>query len=226
MRRLPISLSLLLAFAPAWANSVQSQIESYLSQRIETAISGQFLTFDNLQINFRLSSAVNNLPSCEQTLFSNKANGNFLGSETWWVECGSIWRIKVVTNVSLDADVVATKSPLRKGHRIELSDVTLQRETLSLKGTVYQYVEDVVGTKLRRSVKANQVLTRRNIELDYAVTKGHHVAIVFHSGSFSLETIGVALENGVVGDRILVVNSESGRELSVTVTGENRVEQK
>ncbi len=103
--------------------------------------------------------------------------------------------------------------------------MTLQQQTLNLKGTVYQHLNDVVGAKLRRSVKANQILTRRNVELEYAATKGHSVTITFHSGSFSLETTGIALEDGVVGDRIRVMNSESGRELSVTVTGENRVEQ-
>ncbi|PNH97975.1 flagellar basal body P-ring formation chaperone FlgA [Vibrio diazotrophicus] len=225
MRNSLVPLSLLFACAPAWADSAQLQIESYLSQRIEAAVTGQFPALQNLQINFRIASAVKNLPACEQPLFSDKAMGSYLGSETWWVECGNNWRIKAVTNVSVDTKVVSTKGPLRKGHRIEANDVKLDVETLSLKGTVYQHIEDVVGTKLRRSAKANQVLTRRYVELEYAATKGHHVIISFHSESFSLETQGVALEDGMVGDRIRVMNSESGRELSVTVTGENRVEQ-
>ncbi len=226
MRKVVLPLSLLLVCTPTWADSVQAQIESFLSNRIETALNGRFPAFENLQINFRIASAVSNLPICEQPLYSDKPVDNYLGSESWWIECGTQWRIKAVTNVSIDTKVVATKGPLRKGHRIEADDVALKLETLSLKGTVYQYVEDVIGSKLRRSVRANQVLTRRYVELDHAVTKGHHVTISFQSDSFSLETSGIALEDGVVGDRIRVVNSESGREISVTVIGDNRVEQR
>lgn len=226
MRKSLLPLSLLIACVPAWADSAQQQVESYLSHRIETALNGRFSDFENLHINFRIANAINSLPTCEQPLFCDKPNDIFLGTESWWIECGSEWRVKAVTTVSIDTKVVATKGPLKKGHRIGVEDLNLRMETLRLKGTVYQYIEDVVGNRLRRSVRADQVLTQKHLELEHAVTKGHHVTITFHSHSFSLETMGVALDNGMVGDRIKVVNSESGRELSVVVTGENSVEQR
>jgi|GEM_PF-5408761 len=225
MRKSPLLLSLLIACGPAWADSAQQQVESYLFNRIETALNGRFSAFENLQINFRIANAINSLPACQQPLFSDKPNDTFLGTESWWVECGSDWRVKAVTTVSIDTKVVATKRPLKKGHRVAAEDLTLKLETLRLKGAVYQYIDDVVGSRLRRSVRTDQILTRRHLELDHTVTKGHHVTISYQSSSFSLETMGVALEDGMVGDRIKVMNSESGRELSVTVTGENSVEQ-
>ncbi len=78
MRKSLLPLSLLIASAPAWADSAQQQVESYLSHRIETALNGRFSAFENLQINFRIANAVSSLPACERALFSDKASDSYL----------------------------------------------------------------------------------------------------------------------------------------------------
>ncbi len=206
-------------------DTAEQQVHAFLHHHIETALNEQFSAFENLNIRYRISAAIQSLPSCQKPLVSEKVRQSVLGSQSWWVECGDRWRVKALTQTSIDTKLVVTRHGLKKGQRISSDDIELARQTLALDSPVYQSLERVVGTKLRRSMREKQAVTARHIALEHMVNKGHQVSIVYQGSSFSLETTGIAMSDGMQGDRIMVRNLESGKVLSVEVVGDHRVRQ-
>ncbi len=230
MLRFLLMPGLLLFSSAPWAetevkiDTAQAQIESYLEHRIVTALNERYFAFSGLEIKIRMAPSIRNFPPCEFAIYSDKHDSNFLGAESWWLECGEKWRAKATTMTKIELDVAKAARHMKKGERIMLDDITMSQTTLSTKAHVFQSAEHLVGSKLRRSIRTQQVFSEKYVELEYQVHRGHQVIITYQSDSFSLETTGIAEEDGVIGDKIRVRNEQSGGLLSVVVIGENRVQ--
>lgn len=81
----------------------------------------------------------------------------------------------------------------------------------------------ILGRTLKANLGEGRVVQARHLEHDWFVTKGGRVVIEARVGAASIQTGGVALENGQLGQRVRVENARSGRAVSVTVTGRNFV---
>ncbi len=224
MRNFLLIAWLLVFSAASWAETAQTQVESYLQNRVVTALNERYFAFSDLEIKIRVAPAIKNLSPCEFAIYSEKPNGNFLGAESWWLECGEKWRVKATTITKIKLDVAKAARPMKKGERVTAEDITMRTATLSTKSHIFQSAEHIVGSKLRRSIRTHQIFSEKYVELEYQVSRGHQVIIVYHSDTFSLETTGIAEEDGVIGDKIRVRNEHSGGLLSVEVIGENRVQ--
>lgn len=209
----------------AQSDSASLQIESHLNQVIKTALVEQFSAFENLQIKIRIAPAAQNLEPCIRPLYTDPKDGLLLGTESWWVECPSQWKVKASSVSRLDTQIVTVTRTLKKGDRLQPEDVVLSVATLSGKGVVYRDRQHVVGAKLRRPVRENQVITSAHLEQNFVVLQGHSVNLRYQTRGFVLETTVVAESNGMMGDTIQVRNLDSGRLLSVKVIGEGEVEQ-
>ncbi|MCW1891274.1 flagella basal body P-ring formation protein FlgA [Vibrio chagasii] len=64
------------------------------------------------------------------------------------------------------------------------------------------------GSKIKRSLNKGDLLTTSSMYLDYDVEKDTP-DVVFQSKSIRLETLGMALESGLIGDTVSVKNQQS-----------------
>lgn len=205
--------------------SAATQIESYLTTVIETALYGQFSAFENPKINIRLAPAAQHLAPCATSLHADKKSPDVLGTESWWVSCPTQWKIKATSVSSIDMEALTATRPLKKGHRLQGEDVAPSRVTLSSKSAVYREREQVIGSKLRRPIRASHLITSAHLEQNYVVLQGHSVTLRYRTAGFTLETVATAESNGLIGDTIWVRSRDSGRLLSVKVVGDGEVEQ-
>ncbi len=83
-----------------------------------------------------------------------------------------------------------------------------------------------MGTAIGRRLKANlgtgQAVLARHLDHDWMVREGAPVTIEIQTGPIVIETGGVALQSGQLGEAIRVSNARSGRTIHVTVTGPNK----
>ncbi len=226
--RLLISLLVIFSMSSKADDSVptaKKQIFQYVSSRITTSLEQRFSSFKNLSIKLRFPSSVNRLSPCLQPLATDKDAESYLGTHSWWIECydQQPWRIKVSSTTSVDVKVVSASKYLKKDHRLTTQDLTLHFTTLRNYSPVYQTLEPLIGLRLRRALKKNDVISPRHVHLNHVVEQGQVVTIFYQTPSFTIETEGVALEAGQVGDIITVQNIRSGQELSVQVEGVGRV---
>ncbi|MCW0469536.1 flagella basal body P-ring formation protein FlgA [Vibrio chagasii] len=78
---------------------------------------------------------------------------------------------------------------------------------------------EITGSKIKRSVNKGDLLTTSSMYLDYDVEKGARCGWVFQSKSIRLETLGMALEKGLIGDNTVSVKNQQRKVLRGVVIG-------
>lgn len=79
-----------------------------------------------------------------------------------------------------------------------------------------------LGRRLKVNLGAGQALLARHLDHDWLVREGSPVTILIETGPILIETSGIALQSGQLGEAIQVSNARSGRTLHVTVSGPNK----
>ena len=82
---------------------------------------------------------------------------------------------------------------------------------------------DVIGRRMKIGVGVNQPLMARHLHPDYLVDEGSEVLIRSFAGGISVDVIGLALENGQLGEWVEVKNASSGKKVRGKITGEKKV---
>jgi flagellar basal body P-ring formation protein FlgA len=77
---------------------------------------------------------------------------------------------------------------------------------------------------LARAVKAGQVLTANQLQLRKIVLRGGQVNVHYLAGTMKVSMIGVALDDGVKGATIQVMNSTSRKRVLAKVVDERNLE--
>ncbi|MBD1390823.1 flagellar basal body P-ring formation protein FlgA [Neiella sp. HB171785] len=133
-----------------------------------------------------------------------------------------VWSLYVPTQIKKLQAAVITKANIPSGHVLEADDVAIEfRDTFSLRGGHFSDISEVVGSKSRQSVSANQVIRKRSL---CQVCKGEDVVIEAAGNGLRIKTAGLALNNGTQGDTIRVQNKRSGRKINAVVVATGKVQ--
>ena len=118
------------------------------------------------------------------------------------------------------------KTALRRDSIIGAGDVALVEQDVSLLNRGYvTEVEQVIGRKLTRATRTDQVLTPSMLQLAEAVRRGDQVVISARSGGINVRMQGEALSGGTLGQQISVRNLTSQRVIRARVAGPGQVEE-
>jgi flagella basal body P-ring formation protein FlgA len=86
-----------------------------------------------------------------------------------------------------------------------------------------QSLGDNVGYQSRQSIAQGAVLTPNMVTASSIISKGQRVQLNSNDGPVSVSMMGIALQNGALGKRILAKNLNSGQQLEGVVAAENSV---
>ena len=133
-------------------------------------------------------------------------------------------KIWLPVRVERKVKVVVAARPISRGERITLSDLKLQtvRESSARGGT--DNLKLFVGAKARRDILPGEVLKESDVVPNFAVKRGMPVRVVYRKGALRVELLGIALQNGMVGNIIKVKNPSTGKVILCRVTGSGSVE--
>jgi flagella basal body P-ring formation protein FlgA len=130
--------------------------------------------------------------------------------------------IKARLEVSMNA-VVSAKS-LSRNIKIDRTDVKqVKRWFNRIPSNIISSLDDVVGMKLRVSVKSNTRINRNMVKIIPLVMRGKPVKIILNNGLMSITTIGLSEQDGVRGDLIKVRNVSSKKVIYARVLGNSLV---
>ena len=168
------------------------------------------------------------LAACDSDLTQNlESPAQPVGRVTVRVSCeGSTpWTVFVPAQVRIFRPVVVVKTALRRDSIIGAGDVALVEQDVSLLNRGYvTEVEQVIGRKLTRATRTDQVLTPAMLQLAEAVRRGDQVVISARSGGINVRMQGEALSGGTLGQQISVRNLTSQRVIRARVAGPGQVE--
>jgi flagella basal body P-ring formation protein FlgA len=133
------------------------------------------------------------------------------------------FRQRVLGRLVAMTDVVVATRALRGGDVVAAADVRIDRLPLDrLRGGVAE-ARAVVGQRLRRNVPAGQPVSAGDVVAVPVVARDAAVMLVVESPGLSLATPGRALEDGMRGGVIPVMNLGSGAVVLAEVLGPGRL---
>ena len=134
-------------------------------------------------------------------------------------------KISLSGRISLEQEVVKAAKRIGRGQVISEEDLILVTENIQKyrSGTISN-ISDVLGKQSLRTIQADQTILSSMIEVPPMVKKGNHVLIKVENEEIRITTTGKVLEDGRSGDRIKVMNINSGKELFAVVKGPDLVE--
>lgn len=136
---------------------------------------------------------------------------------------------KLFETVSLTAGiktvyrVVAAKRAIPKGKILEVEDVTLKEYAAVSPRDYAQDLDSVLGRVAKNTIPEGRLLKDYLLAPDFKVRTRKSVKIIHERDGFRIEMMGMALQNGALGDMVKVKNVSSGKVLSCKVIGENTV---
>jgi flagellar basal body P-ring formation protein FlgA len=135
----------------------------------------------------------------------NPAQLRFTGNAIETVEVGVLTRSVERSDILKSADVVVERRP-----RAEVGSDAAARV-------------QAVGMQMRRAIRAGQPLRVADLVKPDLVQRDQAVSVIFQTAGLYLTTRGKALDNGTEGDVVSVLNIQSKRTLTGTVTGRGQV---
>ena len=119
---------------------------------------------------------------------------------------------------------VVTES-LRRGDIVLPQHVELKEyDARRVNNSIILSPEDLVGMEVVRSLRPDTFVFTSAVRIPPVVARKKPVNITVQSGNLSLRTKGKALEDGLNGDMVQVMNINSNKILYATVVGPNTVE--
>jgi len=124
----------------------------------------------------------------------------------------------VRAEVKLFSMIVVSSRPLAHHQIITPEDVRLElREVGASPPRPFTRIDEVVGKMVARSIEMNEPVTSAVAESPRVLRYGSPVVLVYETDSLRVESPGLAVEGGKVGDMIQVKNASSGKLLQAVV---------
>lgn len=208
---------------PKWAFD---QIESQLERHVKThaAKAG----FKNIDYKARLPDKRLKLEYCPTPLHIDKrSRRRNVGRMTFQVSCSNIakpWRVYVSVELKAFKEIVVTASPIPKGSQITANMLVLAlRDITNEHRGYYDSINRVVGSSARFGIAGNKVLRPGNILPPKLITKGEKVIINAEMSGIKINTYGLALSHGALGELIRVRNLSSNKIVEGRVVGAGKI---
>lgn len=116
-----------------------------------------------------------------------------------------------------------TKRQMQYGERIQPEDFEVEERDVTFARDAIPDVNYLVGRKVRQSVAANEILFIGNLEPEKALKRGDQVKMSVGEESWEVILMGVAEQDGVIGDTVKIRNPQSNQIVSAVVTGRGEV---
>lgn len=202
--------------------SVKKQVAAAYQGKLGEAALEEQLTIEVGNLDPRLR-----LAKCSQPLgMKIKEPPQAQGNLTVKVSCakGQRWTIYVPVRVDRFAEVAVASRNLARGHVVDKTDISFQRNNVSHLGN--GHVKDInrlMGMELQRPMRSGEAFRLNSLELPEVVKRGDSIIVEAQAGTLTVVAPGKALGSGAVGSQIRVQNTQSKRVIDAQVTGPGRV---
>ena len=133
-------------------------------------------------------------------------------------------RFSVTTEVRTFEDLVVTTGKIKKHEKISLDKVELKRiETTKLRREYFTDIKSLSGYRAKRVVSGKRIITLADLEHVPVINKGDKITIVCQGRGVRVTARGVALRDGVIGEKIPVKNLSGGARLIAQVIDAGKV---
>jgi len=143
------------------------------------------------------------------------------------LDCGQevlgTWPVPI--EARLWRDVWVAQSPLKRGDRLQTSNLTRERrDVLQLRDAFDAKEIDDESLELTENIPTGNAILNRSVRIRPVITRGKTIDAVVQSGIMLITVKAQALEDGIAGQTIRVRNAKSGGEFRGKVQNEQTVQ--
>lgn len=198
---------------------IHQLVLQYLKQKVDQNISEAKFEIRPLSKRLRLQACQTPLE-----LDDRQPNKN-VGRMTIGVSCNSpTWKIYVPASISGKVPVIYTNNAIIKGQTIEKEDIRsdLISHNQLPHGAIIKK-DSVLGMRTKRSIRADSIIRVQYLEPPYWVFKNRQVTLITRIGNIEVKSYGICQKDGVKGEQVPVINSNSNKTVRGIVVAPNTV---
>ncbi|MGP8306530.1 flagellar basal body P-ring formation chaperone FlgA [Vibrio sp. YIC-376] len=191
---------------------IKTAAEQHILATVEQPAGGELtVNAANIDARIKATDCPAPLDTSASTTSSTRSNINVL------VECpADDWQVYVPVRISVSVPMVVSTRQLSRGEIISASDITTSMiELQRFRKDGFTGYDQVVGAKLKRSVRLGDVVERNDV---CVVCRNEKVTIKAVKAGMTITTQGTALQDGSSGDQVRVKNDKSQRIIDGIVT--------
>lgn len=133
-------------------------------------------------------------------------------------------KVKVVAQVNITEEMAVATRAIEKGDILTPADFTMETRVANRENPkLLRDPEEVLGKRAIRRISSGSFIQENMLDTPPLVKKKDQVKIVLESKFLKISTIGIAQENGAMGNYIQVMNLDSQKLIAAKVIGENLV---
>jgi flagellar basal body P-ring formation protein FlgA len=160
------------------------------------------------------------LPACQRPLEAFAISAMNVGRTAIGVRCDAEkkWSIFITAIIQVYETVVVLAQPVQRGEIITLQHLaTEKRDVSKLRGNFITLTEQIENKQAARYLSAGTILGLNSFVEPKAIKRGDKIIISARQPDFTIRVEGVAMMDGIKGQRIRVKNENSGRIINATV---------
>lgn len=115
------------------------------------------------------------------------------------------------------------KRQINMGDRIQPDDFYVTEREVTFARDAVPSENEMVGRRARISINANDILFIGNLEREKALRKGDQVKLALGESTWEVILMGVAEQDGFIGDSVKIRNMKSNQVVVAKVTGRGEV---
>ena len=191
--------------------------EHYINERLDTT------ELESIKVKAMPIDARLNIPACPSPVVFS-ANEETLNQSNITVKTNcpdSNWYMFLSIRVTRMQSVVVISSAVSPGTVLTKQNIkVVDMDKKRLRSSTFADIEDVIGARIKRRLRPGRPVDPNNLCF---VCKGDSIVIKAGSPGMQVKASGVALQDGNIGDTILVRNARSKKKIDAQVVSTNEV---
>jgi flagellar basal body P-ring formation protein FlgA len=180
------------------------------------------LTFDRDPGDVRLDAGFTGGMQPTIARYDNR-NGRFDVTFEIANENGAAAKLRFTGTAIETVEAAVLARTIERNEIVKSSDVVVERRPKAEVGADAAARDRAVGMQARRQLRAGQAIRAADLAKPDLVQRDQNVTLIYEAPGIYLTMRGKALDNGTEGDVVNVMNLQSKRTLSGTVTGRGQV---
>ena len=176
------------------------------------------------------------LPNCKKNIEVNK---KFETYKTLTITCpqDNAWTYNIrvkIKNVkkkptnkrklnNAEVNLIKVNKNLKKNQIITENDIYFIKTNKKGASNYFSYKKDVIGRKIKVSLREGQILRDRHIEKNWTIQEGQKIIIENNKSKIQILVEGVALNSGMEGDYLEVLNKSTGKTIKAWIKNNKKV---
>lgn len=157
------------------------------------------------------------------SLSRHPINGNYSLRFTFFVDGRECEKRLIPFKAEVISEVVVASKQIEMGKVLAEDDLITASKDIGLSSNVFCEKDKLIGKRAKRMISQDSFITSDMVEQPPIIKLGDLITIVVESASLKITAQGKAMENGIKGQVIRVINASSLRELQAQVVDANTV---